>query len=78
MDIPEDVFKVIIRPGSKKNEVLGFDKERGAYRIAIKEKPEKNKANKELIRFLSGMKGKPVSIFSGMTSKVKHIRAVKE
>ncbi len=43
-------IKLIIKPNSKKNEIIGLDKEKGAYRINIKAKAESNKANTELIK----------------------------
>lgn len=73
MEIKETKFKAIIKPNSFTNEVIGFDKEKDGYIIKIKARAEDNKANKELIRFLSKMLGKRVKIKSGIKSREKII-----
>jgi uncharacterized protein (TIGR00251 family) len=77
MEIKEKIFKVIIKPDSSVNEIVGFDKNKNAYIIKIKAKPENNKANLELIRFLSKILRKRVKIKSGFKSREKLIEAVK-
>lgn len=74
MQIKQPIFKAIIKPNSSKNEILGFDKARNAYRIAINTKPENNKANIELIKFLKKALKKDIKIIRGFTSKEKIIR----
>lgn len=64
-------LRVIIKAGSHENKVLGFDEKKKALRIAIKEPADKNKANKELVKFLSKELGKKVLIKTGSTSKEK-------
>ncbi len=64
-------FKVIVKPNSKENKILGIDKQKKAIKIAIKAKAEKNKANLELIKFLSKKLKRKVRIKSGFTSKEK-------
>ena len=76
MLIKEKIFKVIIKPNSLKNEIIGFDRDKKAYKISIKEKTEQNKANKELIRFLSKSLGKRVKIKSGLRSREKIIEVI--
>lgn len=76
MPIKEKVFKVIIKPNAAKNEIIGFDKDKKAYRVNIKEKAEDNKANKELLRFLSRYLGKMVKIKSGLRSREKLIEVI--
>jgi len=66
-------FKIIVKTNTKKNEVLGYDKIKEAYRISIKEKAEDNRANKEIIKFLSKLLKKKVRIVSGLKSKEKII-----
>ena len=73
MQIPEKTFKVLIKPNSPKNEIVGFDDNKKAYKINIKEKAEDNKANKGLIKFLSKVIGKKVKIKSGLKSREKII-----
>lgn len=76
MDIKESKFKLVVKPNSKENKIEGFDKERSAYIIRIKAKPEDNKANIELIKFLSKSLKKRVRIVSGLKSKEKIIKAI--
>ena len=71
MDIQGNKFKIIAKPNSKENKIIGFDKARNAYRIAINAKAEGNKANIELIKFLSKLLKKRVKISSGLKSKQK-------
>ena len=77
MEIKEEIFKVIVKPNFRKNELIGFDKDRNAYIIRIKEKAKDNKANIELIKFLSKVLGKGVKIKSGIKSKEKLIETYK-
>ncbi|MBD3310348.1 YggU family protein [Candidatus Woesearchaeota archaeon] len=74
MRIVEGRIRVIIRPNSNKNEILGFDKEKGAYRVSIKAAPEKGKANAELVKFLSKLLKRKVTLVSGMKRKEKTLR----
>jgi len=75
MEIKETGFKVFVRPNSQSNDIIGFDKEKNAYIVKIKAKPENNKANTELIKFLSKVLGRKIGIKSGFKSKVKIIEA---
>lgn len=74
MEIKESRFKVIVKPNSKSNEILGYDADKKAYKIAIKEPADKDKANKELIRFLSKGLKKRVFLVSGLRSKEKLVQ----
>ncbi len=76
MDIIETRFKIVVKTNSFKNEVLGYDKEKDAYKLSIKEQPENNKANIEIIKFLSKKLGKKVCIISGLKSKLKTIEVI--
>jgi uncharacterized protein (TIGR00251 family) len=49
------------------------DEEKKAYKLNIKEPAKDNKANKEIIKFLTKLLGKKVKIKSGLTSKEKII-----
>ena len=77
MEIKGEIFKVIVKPNSRKNEILGYDEEKQAYIIGIKEKAEDNKANIGLIRFLSKILGRKARIKSGLKSRVKIIETYK-
>lgn len=67
-------IKVIVRPNAKKTEIL--ERGDGFLKIAIAAPPDKNKANKELIRFLSKELKRKVRIKSGLTSREKLVEVV--
>ena len=71
--LKKEKFKVIVKPNSQKNEITGFDEKENAIKINIAAPADKNKANKELIKFLSKALKKRVRIASGLTSKEKII-----
>jgi len=64
-------IKILVKAGATKNEVLGFDIDRGAYRVNIKSPAQNNKANIEIIKFFTKLTKKKVRILSGKTSKLK-------
>ena len=66
--------KIIVKPNSSKNRILGFDKDRRAYRVEIKAKPEANKANIEIVKFFSKKFKKKVKIVKGLYSKEKVLK----
>ncbi len=66
-------FRVIVRPNAKKNEIAGFDEKENAVKVSIAAPAEKNKANRELVSFLSRILGRKVRISSGLSSKKKTI-----
>jgi len=76
MEIKQNPFKIIVKPNSSRNEIIGYDKERNAYRVNIKAKPEGNKANIEIIKFLSKLLGRRVNILKGLKSKEKIIKVI--
>jgi uncharacterized protein (TIGR00251 family) len=75
MDIRQYINKgrllIIAKPNSRKNEILGYDNEKKAVKIAIAAQPEDGKANKELIKFLSKECKIKARIISGLTSREK-------
>ncbi len=73
MSIQFNKFEAIVKPNSKENKIIEFNKENNIYRINIKAKPKDNKANIELIKFLSKSLKKKVSIFSGFKSREKAV-----
>ena len=73
MDIKESSFKVIIKPNSKVNSIESFDSVRNAYVVRIKARPENNKANMELVKFLSKSLKKKAHIVPGFKSREKLI-----
>ena len=76
MSISERKFKVIVKPNSRENKIIEFDKDKSAYIIKIKARAEDNKANIELIKFLSKLLKKKVRIASGLKSREKIIEVL--
>ncbi|MFH1642326.1 MAG: DUF167 domain-containing protein [Nanoarchaeota archaeon] len=76
MQITGDTFSVIVKPNSSKSEIKGYDTTKNAYRVNIKARPENNKANIELIRFLSKILKKKVKILQGHKTKAKKISII--
>ena len=70
----KETFKIIVKPNSSKSELVSYDAEKDVYRINIKARPEDNKANIEVIRFLKKLMKKDVRIISGLKSREKVIR----
>ncbi len=70
----ESSFKIIVKANSSKNEILGYDKARKAYRVNIKAKAEANQANIEIIKFFSRLLKKKVRMVKGLRSREKVIR----
>ena len=69
-------FKVIVKPNSRKNKIAGFDKAKNTYLVQISARAEDNKANIELIKFLSKQLKKKIRIASGLKSKQKIIEMI--
>ena len=68
------VLSVRVSPGAKKNEVRG--EQAGALKVCITTAPEKGKANKTLLEFLSkyiGIKKSQIELLSGETSTQKKL-----
>lgn len=66
-------IKIFVKTNAGKNEILGFDKEKDAYKVLVKAQPIENKANKEVIKLFHKKYKKPVRIVSGLKSKEKVI-----
>ena len=60
-----------VKPNAKKTEIIAFDN--GVFTISIDEKPENNKANIELLKFLNKLTKLKLRIAIGKTSKNKLI-----
>ncbi|MBI2548530.1 YggU family protein [Candidatus Woesearchaeota archaeon] len=67
---------VIAKPNAPKTELLSYDAERNAYRIAVHAPPEKGKANHELIKFLGKLTKRNVILVSGKTAKEKVFKLI--
>ncbi|PIN78259.1 YggU family protein [Candidatus Woesearchaeota archaeon CG10_big_fil_rev_8_21_14_0_10_34_8] len=64
-------LKIIAKPNAKKTEILGYDSNKKAVKIAIAAVPDKDKANKELLKFVSRKLKKKARFVSGMKSREK-------
>ncbi len=73
-DIREDNVKVILKPDSPKNKIIKFDSERNAYIVEIKAPARNNKANLELVKFLSRFFKKDVKLIKGFKSREKTLK----
>ena len=71
--IKDNKLKIIVKPNADKTEILGYDESKKTVKIAIAAPADKDKANKELIRFLSKILKRNVKIKSGLRSKEKTI-----
>jgi len=69
-----EIVKLFVKPNSKVTDVCGVYLDR--IRIRLAAPPEKGKANRELIKFISGRIGIPkksIKIISGKRSNYKEI-----
>jgi len=66
------IIEVKVKPGAKKEEIDKVSENK--YIIKLKEKPEDNKANLELLRLLKRHFGKEVKLIKGLKSKNKIVR----
>ncbi len=64
-------LKVLVKPGANKNEILEIDKKNKIVKVSIKEAAKNNKANIELLKFISKLLKKKVKIKRGLNSKEK-------
>jgi uncharacterized protein (TIGR00251 family) len=69
--VKDKKLKIIVKPNSPKNKILEWDKNRNALRVNIKERPESNRANIEIVKFFSKLTGKRIKIIRGLKSKKK-------
>ena len=74
--IKNNRLKVKVRVNSYENKILDYDKERDMLNVSIKALAVKNKANLELIKFLSKLTKKRVNIIRGLNSKTKVVEFV--
>ena len=69
-------IKILVKPNSNKNEIKEWDEKRQGLKVNINAQPEDNKANTELIKFLSKTLKKKVRIKTGFSSREKIIEIV--
>lgn len=67
-------IKIIAKPNASSTKITGIDEARNALRVDVAAPADKDKANKEIIRFFSKFLRKKVSIAHGLRSKEKILR----
>ena len=72
--ISKGSFIVHVKPRAKQTEIARYDESNNSFIIRLKAEPVDNKANIELIKFLSRLLKRKVEIVKGFTSKNKLIR----
>ena len=65
---------VVVKPNAPKTSIVGWDSNKKMLRIAVAAVPDKDKANKELVRFVSKLTGKKVSLVKGSKSREKRLK----
>lgn len=69
----EKSFLIIVKTNAQKTILKTYDEEKNAYLLDVAAPPENNKANQEIIKYLSRITRKDVKIKSGLKSKKKII-----
>ena len=75
----EEVIKLLVKPNASKNSIDGLLN--GRLKVRISSPPEKGRANRELINFISKKTDIPkkyISIISGEKSSFKEIAVLKK
>ena len=67
----EKHLRIIVKPNARETRIAAVDEARNALRVDVKAPADKNKANKEVIKFFSRLLKKKVSIAHGLKSKEK-------
>ena len=69
-------FRVLIKPNSPRTEILNYSEPEDYFKIAVSAPPRENRANLELVKFLTRLLGRKVRIKSGHSGKRKVIELV--
>jgi len=69
--VKNNKLKIVVKPNSSENKLLGYDEIRKAVKVAIAAPAEENKANLEVIKFFSKLFKKRIKIKFGLKSKEK-------
>ena len=67
---------ISVKPNAKKTEVLSYDSITRIVKIAVAAPADKDKANKELLKFVSRQLKKKVAFVSGLRSKEKVLEII--
>ncbi len=65
---------IVAKPNATETEVLGYDENKKALRVSVAAVPDKDKANKEIIKYFSKLLKKKVMILSGAKSREKILK----
>ena len=80
MDIHDYIINnrlhIIVKPNAKKTEILSFDPLTKIVKIAVAAPADKDKANKELLKFVSRILKKKVSFVTGLRNKGKILEII--
>jgi uncharacterized protein (TIGR00251 family) len=68
---------VRVRPRAKVTKVQSSDETSSIYQFALRAPPEKGAANRELVKYVSKLVGKPVRITRGLKSRTKVLQLVR-
>lgn len=75
MDLSLFIFNnsisILVKPNCAKNELVGYDKNKKAVKVNISAPADKDKANKEIIKYFSRLLKKKVRIKKGLRSREK-------
>ncbi len=69
--ITNNRLHILVKPNAKKTEILSCDAATKVVKIAVAAPADKDKANKELLKFISRTLKKKVAFVSGLRSKEK-------
>lgn len=72
--ITNNKLAIIVKPNSRKSEIIGFDENKQMLKVAIAAPPENNKANKEVIKFFHKLTKKKVEIVIGLKRREKVLK----
>ena len=72
--IKNKILKVIVKPNAPKTEIISWDDNKQALRIAVSAVPDKNKANTALLKFLKKQTGNKCELVIGAKSREKTIK----
>ncbi|MBI4140226.1 DUF167 domain-containing protein [Candidatus Woesearchaeota archaeon] len=67
---------VVAKPNKKENRIIYHNTATNTMTVEIAAPPDKNKANKELIKFLSKELKKKIRIINGLRSKEKILEII--
>jgi len=69
-------LSVIVKPNSPKTKIIKWDDSKQSLRIAIAAPPDKDKANRELIKFLETKTNKKFRITRGSKQREKRLKCL--